>query len=173
MDHPHGTRVLQVLPDTDDSPQNRSALALHGALAAAGLQPRTLALAPGRTGGLAATVPVMAPARRSLAAFTQLRAESRWADVVIFRGVRSLPPGAPRCTGLPFVLLSDGAPIPDVVVERLARGRRLGLLVDDASAAVSARDGVAVRVVPAAATEDERADLLASVIGQVTSGPSR
>lgn len=79
-------RVLQVLPDTDASEGNLAAIELHGDLAAAGVEVRTLALGPGRVGQLAGSVPVIAPSKRSLAAHTQLRAEQRWADVVLLRG---------------------------------------------------------------------------------------
>jgi len=79
-------RVLQVLADTDVSPRHQAALHLHTVLAGAGVDVRTLALGPGRSGGLATTVPAIAPSRRSLAAHTQLRAEQRWADVVLLQG---------------------------------------------------------------------------------------
>jgi hypothetical protein len=82
-------RVLQVLADTDDTDDARFALDLHGALAARSLSVRTVALGPGRRGGLESLVPTMSPSRRSIAAHTQLRREQRWADVVVLRGGRS------------------------------------------------------------------------------------
>lgn len=86
-------RVLQVLADTDESAATRAGLSLHTILADAGLELRTVALAPGRRGEHAALIPVVAPGRRTLAALTQLHTESRWADVVVFHGTRAVPPG--------------------------------------------------------------------------------
>ncbi|MEX0767795.1 MAG: hypothetical protein WD029_04920, partial [Microthrixaceae bacterium] len=79
-------RVLQILSDTDATDQNLSALELHVGLSHAGIEVRTLALAPGSVGQLAERVPVIAPSRRSLAAYTQLRTEQRWADALILQG---------------------------------------------------------------------------------------
>lgn len=83
-------RVLQFIGDTDVEPAHVAALALHRALSAHGVEVRTLALAPGRHGGLEQDVPAVAPSRRSLAARGQVRAESRWADVVVLHGTRAL-----------------------------------------------------------------------------------
>lgn len=80
-------RLLQVLADTEASDRNRSALQLHRSLVAEGWDVRTLALAPGRRADLAATIPVMAPSRRSLAAVSQFRTEQAWADIVLLRGI--------------------------------------------------------------------------------------
>jgi glycosyltransferase involved in cell wall biosynthesis len=80
-----GLRVLQVLGDTDDREPSRAALDLHGTLSG-GAELRTIALGPGRRGGLDAVVPVLAPSRASFAARTQLRREARWADVVVLHG---------------------------------------------------------------------------------------
>ena len=79
-----------MVGDTDSSVANLAALDLHHRLAAAGREVRTLALAPGRTGGLERDVPSLAPARRSLAAAGQVKLESRWADLVVLHGERSL-----------------------------------------------------------------------------------
>ena len=79
-------RVLQVLQDTDATDQNLAALELHKGLSQAGCEVRTLALGPGRTGQLAQAVPVISPSRHSVAAYTQLRTEQRWADAVILQG---------------------------------------------------------------------------------------
>ncbi|KLR60391.1 hypothetical protein IMCC26207_110642 [Actinobacteria bacterium IMCC26207] len=79
-------RVLQVLQDTDATDQNLAALELHKGLSQAGCEVRTLALGPGRTGQLAHAVPVISPSRHSVAAYTQLRTEQRWADAVILQG---------------------------------------------------------------------------------------
>ncbi len=82
-------RLLQVLADTEASPQNRSALELHRLLAANGWAVRTLALAPGKRSDLAATIPVMAPVRRSFATVGQFRTEQAWADLVLLQGIRT------------------------------------------------------------------------------------
>jgi hypothetical protein len=82
--------VLQLIGDTDVEPAHVAALALHRALTNHGVEVRTLALAPGRHGGLEQDVPAVAPSRRSLAARGQVRAESRWADVVVLHGARAL-----------------------------------------------------------------------------------
>lgn len=59
---------------------------LHHGLADAGIEVRTLALAPGRGRFPTLSIPAMSPSPRSLAAHTQLRREQRWADVVVLRG---------------------------------------------------------------------------------------
>lgn len=61
---------------------------LHHGLADAGIEVRTLALAPGRGRLPSLPIPAMSPSPRSLAAHTQLRREQRWADVVVLRGAR-------------------------------------------------------------------------------------
>ncbi len=69
---------------------------------------RTVALAPGRTGGLAGVVPAIAPSRRALSAMTQLRGEARWADVVVLHSARAVPPFARAMrSGPPLVLVLD------------------------------------------------------------------
>ena len=104
-------RLLQLVADTDAGAAKERALALHRALVERGQEVRTLALAPGRSGQLASTLPVLAPGRRSMAALTAVRAEARWADVVIFHGLRSTPPGVGMLRGLPrAVVLSDHEP---------------------------------------------------------------
>lgn len=80
-------RVLQVLPATDADDDALGALVLHDALGALGVEVRTVALGPGRRGGLDADVPVLAPSPRSPAARFQLRRERSWADVVVAHGV--------------------------------------------------------------------------------------
>lgn len=104
-------RILQLVANTDAGPEQERALALHPALVERGQEVRTLALAPGRNGQLASTLPVLAPGRRSVAALTAVRAEARWADVVLFHGVAAVPPGARLLRGLPrCVLLTDRTP---------------------------------------------------------------
>jgi hypothetical protein len=104
-------RLLQLVADTDAGTAQSRALALHKALAERGQEVRTLAVAPGRSGELAATLPVLAPGRRSVAALTAVRAEARWADVVLFHDVAALPPGIGWLRSLPrVVLVSEGDP---------------------------------------------------------------
>lgn len=55
-------------------------------MAAAGVSVRTLALAPGRRGGLDDVVPVVAPTVRAFMAAGPFRDEARWADVVLLVG---------------------------------------------------------------------------------------
>lgn len=83
-------RVLAVLDDTDRDDTGLVALELHAALSARGLEMRTVALGPGRSGGLDEVVPVLGPSPRSLASLLQLRREVRWADVAAGHGPASL-----------------------------------------------------------------------------------
>jgi hypothetical protein len=104
-------RVLQVLQDTDATDQNLAALELHKGLSQAGCEVRTLALGPGRTGQLAQSVPVISPSRHSVAAYTQLRTEQRWADAVILQGTGAAQVAAllPRTVPLAISLWSEPA----------------------------------------------------------------
>lgn len=134
-------RILQLVADTDHGAEQDRALALHPALVARGQEVRTLALAPGKHGQLAATLPVLAPGRRSLAALSALRAEARWADVVVFHGLRAMPPGAGLLRSLPpAVLLTDGAP-PERLLRR-APGDGALLVVCTVPAEEATLDGV-------------------------------
>lgn len=81
-------RVLQILQDTDATDQHLAALELHHGLTRAGCEVRTLALGPGKIGQLAQSVPVISPSHHSVAAYTQLRVEQRWADAFILQGAR-------------------------------------------------------------------------------------
>ncbi|MCZ7630337.1 MAG: hypothetical protein M5U19_15430 [Microthrixaceae bacterium] len=76
-----------MLGDTDLSDAATETLELHRGLAVLGVRMRTVALGPGRRGGLDSVVPVLSPAARSLAATAQLRREQRWADVVVCWGL--------------------------------------------------------------------------------------
>ncbi|HLU42479.1 MAG TPA: hypothetical protein VKZ55_08790 [Microthrixaceae bacterium] len=92
---------------------------------------RTVALAPGRTGGLAELVPAIAPSRRTLAALTQLRREARWADVVVLRSTRAVPPLAGLLRGGPplVLVLEEGeAPPTGRSARSLARSGTLWVL---------------------------------------------
>ncbi len=83
-------RVLQLIGDTDVLGAHLAALALHRGLVEHGIEVRTLALSPGRRGGLEQDVPAIAPNRWSLAARGQVLAESKWADVVVVHAPRAL-----------------------------------------------------------------------------------
>ena len=151
-------RLLQVLGDTDDTDDARFALDLHARLADLGLEVRTLALGPGRRGGLESLVPVMSPSRRSLAAHTQLRREQRWADVVVLRGgPAALVAGLARRSGPPTVLaLAEDAvrwshqPVPSRV--RGVAERSTAVVVTDeparSAAAALGRDPGDLTVIP-------------------------
>lgn len=134
-------RVLQVLGDTDDVDDARFALDLHHALSGRSIEVRTIALGPGRVGGLEGLVPVMSPSRRSIAAHTQLRREQRWADVVILRGHGPATVAGLAGTGggPPSVLTLGeearrwtGDPVPSRVRRLVDRGTRLVVTHDSA-----------------------------------------
>lgn len=152
-------RVLQVLGSDDRDDVGRAALDLHRELTVRGMHVRTLALAPGSEGGLAAEVPVMSPSARSLSAHTQLRREQRWADVVVLRGERpAAAAGLARVPGSPPTVLAltgeprhwSAAPVPSRVM-RLA-GRAAAVVVTSSSdASVAGRMGLdadTVHVIP-------------------------
>jgi hypothetical protein len=104
-----GPRVLQIIADTDATPTNLAAVALHHDLSARGLQVRTLALSAGTRPGLEHDVPTMAPSRRSFAARGMFHQEARWSDVVVLHGLRS----ATIATAAP--LRSSLWPVPVIV----------------------------------------------------------
>jgi hypothetical protein len=162
-----GPRILQVLADTDASPVNRAAVDLHAALASAGAELRTIALAPGRTGELATVVPAVAPARRTVAALTALRSEATWADVLLFQGSRALPPGVDRLRSLPPMLLRlvDGDAVSERRLARLGARTRVTLLLDDGPPAVDAGPAAAGRaVIPRGASAGATADLVLAAL---------
>ncbi len=107
--------MLQLIGDTDVTVPQLAALALHRALSASGLEVRTLALAPGRRGGLEQDVPAIAPGRRSFAARGQVVHESRWADVVVLHAPRALTVAtlSSRRTGPVPVVVALWDPPPD------------------------------------------------------------
>jgi hypothetical protein len=134
-------RVLQLIGDTDVTTEHLAALALHRELQRRSFEVRTLALAPGRVGGLDQDVPAVAPSRRSLAARAQVAGESRWADVVVLHG-----PGA---LGVATAPLRSSAPVPTVVglwgtdAHDLPRGAAVRRTLRAASAVVAVADTVA------------------------------
>jgi hypothetical protein len=149
-----------LLVSTDADDDARLAVDRHRWWTAAGVPVRTLALAPGRLGGLDHVVPVLAPSVRSWSLRGVLRHEVAWAEVVVLVG-----PAADRRRSLrlgpegPPIVVDDGLgarvvePAPVVTpAERTAARRILGLddepawlLVHDArdrSAARSVRLGL-------------------------------
>jgi glycosyltransferase involved in cell wall biosynthesis len=96
-------RVVMVVTDTDRRGAQVFATDLHDALAGDGLPVRTVALAPGASGGL--PLPVLGPSRRSLSTLRHLRQEGRRHDVVVAHGSTTLPLSALAtfASGVPFV----------------------------------------------------------------------
>lgn len=163
-------RLLQIVPDTDPDPSTVAALALHASIASAGVEVRTLALAPGGRGGLDAELPVIAPARWSFAARTGVLAEERWADIVAFHGVRTLTVAAWATKRSPRRLLHLGrAPVlpkgpAAMVARRLAR--RADLVSTDGAltpADVTAALGVGAEAQRRVSTVDDWLVLLAEL----------
>jgi hypothetical protein len=158
-DGPRSLRVLQVLGDTDDDDDGRAALDLHRQLTRAGIEIRTLALAPGTQAGLASIVPTMSPSARSIAAHTQLRREQRWADVVVLRGeAPAAAAGLAHVRTAPPTVLALGVeaqrwltgPVPPRVVRLVGRVAAV-VVTCGADATVGDRLGLgagAVRVIP-------------------------
>jgi glycosyltransferase involved in cell wall biosynthesis len=97
------SHVLQLVTDTDRRGAQVFASDLHAALVRRGRDVRTVALAPGRVGGL--ELPVLGPSRRSLATVRALRREIASAAVVVAHGSTTLPLGAATTfgTGTSFV----------------------------------------------------------------------
>src|SRR5215469_13707106 len=81
--------VLQVITDTDRRGAQVFAMDLHAALTRRGDRVRTVALAPGRTGGL--DVPVLGRRRLSLGTLRRLTTEARSAQVLVAHGSTTLP----------------------------------------------------------------------------------
>jgi glycosyltransferase involved in cell wall biosynthesis len=81
--------ILQVITDTDRRGAQVFATDLHDALVRRGRHVRTVALAPGRTGGL--DVPVLGPSRRHPKTIAALRHEAVESSVVAAHGSTTLP----------------------------------------------------------------------------------
>jgi glycosyltransferase involved in cell wall biosynthesis len=81
--------ILQVVTDTDRRGAQVFATDLHDALTRRGHHVRTVALAPGRTGGL--DLPVLGPSRRHPKTVAALRRETTRASVVAAHGSTTLP----------------------------------------------------------------------------------
>jgi glycosyltransferase involved in cell wall biosynthesis len=90
--------VLQVITDTDRRGAQVFAIDLQGAFERAGVEVRTVALAPGSVGGL--DVPVLGARRVSRRSLAALRAEMRTARVVAAHGSTTLPACAIASIGL-------------------------------------------------------------------------
>lgn len=139
-------RLLQIVGSTDPDPATVDALGLHTSIAEAGIEVRTLAMAPGRRGGLDSQLPVMAPSRRSFAARTAVLGEQRWADVVVFHGLQTLTLGAWPAKGSPprLVHLTELPTGLGAVSLALARGvaQRADLVTTGGDATADAIDEV-------------------------------
>jgi glycosyltransferase involved in cell wall biosynthesis len=96
-------RILQVVTDTDRRGAQVFATDLHAAFERAGRAVRTVALAPGTTGGL--DLPVLGRSRKGPATLRALRTELRGATVAVAHGSTTLPACAvaSTATGTPFV----------------------------------------------------------------------
>lgn len=102
--------ILQVLTDDDRRGAQVFGVDLGRELQARGRRVRTVALAPGRVGGL--DVGVLGPAPLAPATLRALRAEIRRAGVVVAHGSTTLPAcaAAGAGTGVPLVYRSIGDP---------------------------------------------------------------
>jgi len=96
-------QILQVVTDTDRRGAQVFATDLHTAFEAANRRVRTVALAPGSTGGL--DLPVLGTRRFGVATLTALRHELSACSVAIAHGSTTLPACALASirTGTPFV----------------------------------------------------------------------
>lgn len=112
-------RILQVIPDTTDSIANLVALRHHEVLARGGSDIRTLAIAPGNGVELPPLVPTMAPSARALSAFTELRRELRWPDVVV--SVDRLPRALTGRSRVPVVVMASTGSSREGLVTSAAR----------------------------------------------------
>jgi glycosyltransferase involved in cell wall biosynthesis len=81
--------VLQVVTDTDRRGAQVFASDLHEALVAQGHRVRTVALAPGRSGGL--DWPILGPTRKHPSTMRALYREARLASVLVAHGSTTLP----------------------------------------------------------------------------------
>jgi glycosyltransferase involved in cell wall biosynthesis len=81
--------ILQVITDTDRRGAQVFAMDLHEALAARGCEMVTVALAPGKVGGL--DVPVLGPGRRSISTMRALRSCMTSTQITVAHGSTTLP----------------------------------------------------------------------------------
>jgi hypothetical protein len=168
-----------VLADTDRTDTGLAAVALHRALGRCGVDVRTVALGPGRLGGLDALLPVLGHSRGSMASRLQLRREQGWADVVLAHGapaasvaVRAAQRGGPPVRAVGVVddpALAMPGDLPVIVAERPEVSRRQR---DAARARLGIEPGAAVlwwAAGPAVhgldRVADRAADLGATVVG--------
>ena len=167
-------RVLQLIGDTDAAEEHLAALALHRGLVDDGIEVRTLALCPGRRGGLEQDVPAVAPNRRSLAARAQVRSESKWADVVVVHAPRALTLAtlAPhRGVGPPMVVAFWSPPVGRApsrhsIAPRVVAGAAAVVVVDRESAGAVAEqfgrsEGIGVVAADLGDAERPRPDVAA------------
>jgi len=151
--------VLQVVTSTDRRGAETSAIELAGALERRGLAVRTVALAPGASGGL--EVPALGRSALGVHALRALRREAQRAGVVVAHGSRTLPACAIALLGtrVPFVYRNIGdprfwaaSPLRRARTRAfLARARAVVALTAESSSILSDRYGVAparVTVIP-------------------------
>ena len=151
--------VLQVVSDTDRRGAQVSAVDLGAVLVRQGRTVTTVALAPGRQGGL--DLPVLGDTAMSVPTLRALRAAMRDADVVLAHGSTTLPACAIAgiATATPFVYrqISDSRFWANTTARRvrvragLARAARVVALWHGSATVLQERFGVArdkVRVIP-------------------------
>ncbi|HEY7107396.1 MAG TPA: glycosyltransferase family 4 protein [Acidimicrobiia bacterium] len=135
------TAVLQVVTDTDRRGAQTFAVDLGDALHDLGATVRTVALAPGSTGGLA--IPCLGPTRLGPATLRELRRAAARADVVVAHGSTTLPACALATmgTGAPFVYrqISDSRVWADTTLRRA----RVRLALSRAARVVTLWNGAA------------------------------
>ncbi|MDQ1431357.1 MAG: hypothetical protein QOF40_1959, partial [Actinomycetota bacterium] len=152
-------RILQVITDTDRRGAQVFASDLHAELARLGYDVRTVALAPGTTGGL--DVPVLGTKRISASSLRALRRELTGAEITIAHGSSTLPACAIAGLGTrsPFVYrqISDSRFWAATPARRmrvrggLRRAARVVTLWDGAAATVAEMFAVSpakIRVIP-------------------------
>lgn len=147
-----GTRVLQVVTDTDRRGAQVFATDLHAALERRGWQVATVALVAGRTSGL--DLPVLGRSSLAPATLWRLRAAMGRAAVTVAHGSRTLPACALAGlgTGRPSVYRSIGDPLHWACTPARRARVRLGLgraaavvaLWPGAAAALASKLGVPV-----------------------------
>ena len=136
--------ILQVIASTDRRGAEIFAVELGEALSRRGHPVRTVALAPGGTGGL--DVPTMGSSRFAVRTLRALRRAAREAMLVAAHGSSTLPAVALALagTGRPFVYRNIGDPA--YWTTSTARRARVGLLMRRAAAVVAVSERAATEI---------------------------
>jgi len=137
--------IVHLVASTDRRGAETFALDLSGALAALGWRSETVALAPGRSGGL--DLEPVGDAPLSLRTLQRLRRRTRGANVVVAHGSTTLPACALALggRGRPFVYRNIGDPY-HWAASRLRRLRTTAFLARAAQiVALNERSGTAMR----------------------------